>query len=465
MLDFDKIVNLFLLEEEPSAPPAPGADSATAAPSPASTNLPVPLGEFIAKYKQIFPTENLDQIKLVSLIDGLYSIRDTNYLTGAKIKPYLKYIRVFDVLYKLKETYKLKTKDILLATKEEDLRSYIEKIINNKNAKNWTVPESLDPKIQSAYNELAGEANKLGAVALATLNDKSILGAVQEIIARRSNAFASVMALQKPSTPFAGLLEKIFLTPEKYISGQAAVTDDFREVVDDLYIEKIFNIALQTRELYNSLVQPSTPEEIADEKELLQTAPTDQELQQGLQPKENDVYQSKRVLYKMIPVSGKPVWHKQNKTTKKFVPVKKALAKSITKLWQNQQTKQVQPVNAGLELFATLVEQILLEADISPITTTSSPTKDYTTDTSTYTNFFKTGALPDEFSKGPDGKQKFFNIKTIFELGTPESQNLINSLQGIAQYTKSKDGVIAKTAAATQALQGVAAFGGAKLYT
>jgi hypothetical protein len=254
MFNFDELVNNFLVE----AGPTPAAASVT----PTTTKLPVPLEEFLAKYKQFFPTENLDENKLNSLIDGIYGIKDITYLTGAKIKPFLKNIRVFDVLYKIIVNSKIKTKDSLFATKDEDLRKIITSIVGNKNNKTWPVPESLDPKVQTAYNELAGEANKLGAVALATLNEKTIIGAVQEIIARRSNAFASIMALQKPSTPFAGLLEKIFLTPEKFIAGQAAVTDDFKEVVDDLYIEKLFNIALQTKELYKSLVKP--PEIVAE---------------------------------------------------------------------------------------------------------------------------------------------------------------------------------------------------------
>jgi len=474
MFNFNKLVNNFLVEEDPSAP-ATGAP-----PTPAATTaLPVPLEELLTKYNSFFPTEHLDINKFNSLIDGIYGIKDTNYLTGAKVKPFLKNIRLFDILYRLKQTYKLTTKDILFSTKDEDLKKYITAIIGNKNAKTWSVPESLDPKVQTAYNELAEEANKLGAVALATLNEKTILGAVQEIIARRSNAFASIMALQKPSTPFAGLLEKIFLTPEKYIAGQAAVTDDFKQVVDELYIEKLFNIALQTKELYKSLVKPP---EIVAEPEITPTG---------------DV----NIVTKKTPVKGDKVETKNSKKRYMFNGKNWLVWNGKTYVLASkqqsvgaQQAFNRQPVNAGLELFTSLVESILFEVNTGPgtmqggnqthtatplptapvpatpaptLTTpaTTTPSKDYTADVTTYTNFFKNGTLPDEFSKGPDGKQKIFNIKTISELGTPESQNLINSLQGIAQYTKSKDGVIAKTAAATSALQSVAAFGGAKLYT
>jgi hypothetical protein len=437
MFNFDEIVNNFLVEEDP----APVGTPLT------STNLPVPLQEFLTKYKQFFPTENLDENKFNSLIDGIYGIKDITYLTGAKIKPFLKNIRIFDVIYKIIVNSKIKTKDSLFATKEEDLRKIITTIVGNKNGKTWPVPESLDPKVQTAYNELTGEANKLGTVAFATLNEKTILGAVQEIVVRRSNAFTSVMALQRPSAPFAGLLEKIFLTPEKYIAGQAEVTDDFKEVVDDLYIEKLFNIALQTKELYKSLVKPP---EIVAEPEITPTG---------------DV----SFITKKTPVKGDKVVTKNSKKRYMFNGknwlVWNGKSYILTSKQQSvgaQQAFNRQPVNSGLELFASLVEQILFE---TPTPAASTPSKDYTADNTTYTNFFKLGTLPDEFSKGSDGKQKIFNVKTISELGTPESENLINSLQGIAQYTKSKDGVIAKTAAATQALQGVAAFGGAKLYT
>jgi len=474
MFNFNELVNNFLVE----LGPAP-------VPTPAATSNPEWFKNIVTVYNKLYKSKG-DEVKEDDL-DKLWPLITKGYITdGEIINIGIERAKILDVLKQVYNTFtstKPKSIEDLKTADVTKITNIINKLNTYKLPDDWGIG---DGNVLRAYNIAKSGADKASAVALETFNQLTIFNTVQEIVKRRTNAFDRISVLKSPTTPFKSLLQDIFNTPEQYLSGQKKITSDWNDIVDGLYVTTICNIALNTKDLFVSLVQPSTPEEVADEKELLQNVPTDQELQQGPQPKVNDTYQSKRVLYKMIPISGKPVWHKFNKNTKKFSPITRNLAKSITKRWQ---AKQAQPVNSSLETFTNLVESILIEVNTGPGTmqggnqtytptaapatpTTTTPatpttTKDYTEDKTAYTNFYLNGILPNDVSNSKDenNKQYIYNIKKISELITPEAQKLIASLRNISHYEKKGAGAGERIAGAQQALQGVAAFGGAQLYT
>ena len=465
MYNFNELVDSLLLEN-PAATTAPATTApattapATTAPAAATVTTTTSntqwINELIKKYNELYSSKG-DIVKEEDLAK-LWPLVVKDYITDDEIISIgIERAKILDIL---KEIYNSFT-----GKKPNDFVD----LVNNADAKKTTdivnrlkavkTPEDWSMKngdVIRAYNIARSGADRASAVALETFNQSTIFNTVQEIVKRRTNAFDAISVLKSPTTPFKSLLQDIFKVPEQYLSGQKKITSDWSNIVDGLYVTTICNIALATKDLYRSLIKP--PEEVPepqvapDGKLIIKTkkTPIDGDVVVVNKGKPNQ----KEYMYE----KGK--WVSYNETTKTWdTDVKRSASRAY----------QRQNVNASLNIFADLVNSVLLENEAVATSVQPQPVqaKDYSKDEAAYTNFYLNGTLPDDVAKSKDvnGKPVIYNIKTISELITPEAQKLIASLRNIAHYEKQKPGTGERMAGAQQALQGVASFAGAKLYT
>lgn len=125
---------------------------------------------------------------------------------------------------------------------------------------NWTDLTSLqwnDYKPQTRNgSEVKRKAEKeidtLGAAALTTYNNLSIIETVVQIVKKRTNFFDRISNLKSLSQPFINLIRDIFKFPEQYSSGQKKVSSDYFNIVDNLYVTELFKIALYAKDFFQS---------------------------------------------------------------------------------------------------------------------------------------------------------------------------------------------------------------------
>lgn len=399
MYNFDKFVNSVLTEQEP----VPAADT--------TISNPQWVKNIVNKYNELYSSKG-DSVREED-VAKLWPLVVKGYITDNEIISIgIERAKILDILKQIYATFSNKPKsfDELKKADEKTISSIIDKIKATKTPEAWNIE---DGNVIRAYNIARAGADRASAVALETFNQSTIFNTIQEMVKRRTNAFDAISHLKSPTTPFKSLLQDIFKTPEQYLSGQKKITSDWNNIIDGLYVTAICNIALNTKDLFQSLVQPPKQETT------------------------NTV--DKAAIARNVRAN-----------------VDKSQAASKTSNFANFSQ---QPVNASLEYFSQLVEQVLLEQ--------TSPVKDYTKDETAYNNFYINGTLPVDIpaSKDENGKPVVYNIKKISELVTPEAQKLIASLRSIAHYEKAKPGAGERLAGAQQALQGVASFAGAKLYT
>jgi len=444
MLDFNEIINNFLLEADPVT----------------SNTQPQWFTDLLATYNKLFK-ENIDKNFVATKIyPAVVKRTDRGDITAmginrARILDFLK--PLFD---KQEEKKKLGDLNLFLAKvddTDETAKAKIKEIQKYKTSTDWNITYG---EVLNAYNGAIEQVNTTSAIALETFNQLSVFNTVQEIVKRRTSVFDRVASLKSPTAPFKNLLQDIFKTPELYLSGQKEITSDWNSIVDNLYITTICEIALDTKKLFLSLIRPPEvvpePEIAPDGKIKIKTkkTPVDGDVVVVNKGKPNQ----KEYLY------DKGKWISYNETTKTWdVDTKRSASRAFNRL----------PVNAGLELFAKLVEQVLFEVSTdtsttTPATTTSSIStpKDYTKDEAAYNKFYLDGILPVDILRGKDesGKPIVYNIKKISELPTPEAQDLITNLRRISHYEKTKPGAGERLAGVSQAAGALASLGGAKLY-
>lgn len=411
MFNFNEIVDTLLLEE-------PAVPATTGTPATVTNTSKQWINDLIKKYNELYSSKG-DTAKAEDLVK-LWPLVKKGYITDSEIVSIgIERAKLLDVLRQIFNSSPFKTKkpstyEELINVDDNVATSIVDKIKNIKSASEWSI---LDGDVSRAYNTAVQGADRAGAVALETYNQLTIFNTVQEMVKRRTNVYDRISALKSPTAPFKALLSDIFKTPEQYLSGQKKITSDWSNIVDGVYVTTICNIALNTKNLFQSLLQ-SPPQQNTDNKQLI----------------------ARNVR----------------------ANVGRSQAASRTSNFTNFSQ---QPVNASLEYFSQLVEHILTEQNAP--TSATQPVKDYTKDESAYTNFYVNGILPADIisSKDENNKQIVYNIKKISELVTPEAQKLIASLRNIAHYEKQKPGAGERIAGAQQALQGIASFAGAKLYT
>ena len=124
-----------------------------------------------------------------------------------------------------------------------------------KNSPDWEVTGIT----KTAYDSLINERDLLAKAALETYYSLSILNAVNQIVKKRSDAFTRIASLRNPFTSgFAKLIEDALLNPEQYASGNKKVTNDFKEIVDDLYFKQILQVGITAKTLFLKIFGQTT---------------------------------------------------------------------------------------------------------------------------------------------------------------------------------------------------------------
>lgn len=247
MSSFNNIVADILFEQPQQAP----AQTAQQAPAPATQKPPQWLQRIITKHNQL-GLGNIDDQTYLKAVNVAFR-PNQNRLADKELESVYDAARIVDVIEQYKEATKnAKTFDnkILYSTDPEYLKagdaiaSRIEQITSSDNWK----PET--PIVSSVYYKLQDTYDKMGAVALATFDSKSILETVVEIVKRRTNIFDRISNLKSPTQPFANLIVDIFRYPDEYMSGQKKVSSDFSRIVDNLYVTNLFQIGKATKDFY-----------------------------------------------------------------------------------------------------------------------------------------------------------------------------------------------------------------------
>lgn len=118
-----------------------------------------------------------------------------------------------------------------------------------QNGEQW-VPR--DPAVSEAWGKLLQGQDKMAAVALQTFNNLSVLETVKQIVKRRTNILDRLGNLKSLTQPFTNLITNIFKTPEPYSSGAKKVTSDFFNIVDNMYVTSIIEVAIAAKEFFAS---------------------------------------------------------------------------------------------------------------------------------------------------------------------------------------------------------------------
>lgn len=116
-----------------------------------------------------------------------------------------------------------------------------------QNGQQW-VPR--DPAVSEAWGKLLQGQDKMAAVALQTFNNLSVLETVKQIVKRRTNILDRLGNLKSLTQPFTNLITNIFKTPEPYSSGAKKVTSDFLNIVDNMYVTSIIEVAIAAKEFF-----------------------------------------------------------------------------------------------------------------------------------------------------------------------------------------------------------------------
>jgi hypothetical protein len=339
-----------------------------------------------------------------------------------------------------------------------------EKINTLAKKDDWKI-EEYDAPTAKAYDSWLDEANKLASAALQTYNGDSILGATQKIITKRTSVWDRISRLKSPTQPFTNLIVDVFKYPEEYAAGRRKVTQDFPDIVDDLYVQNLFRVGLAAKNFFAT--------EIARLKTSSPQTNNQNQQQAGQQPQ--------------TPAAA-PTTTNTGGVTRTTAPVGSSGVATRTTYGN---------VNAGLNLFNTYLNSILIQE--GPIGNFVQTARNWAgaqkagmktavqqkdpkafkqvrdkvyQDNTNYMNFVTGKPVQykyvDSDNKDTGGMgatdPKEYTVGKISEMKTQEAINLINALRDIAQYTKKGVGAGARLKYANQAAGALASAAGAKLY-
>jgi hypothetical protein len=172
----------------------------------------------------------------------------------------------------------MKTLWVSMNPKPKDINEFKSQLSSNKNLGNSPLIKSklnLNPTTRNQWDltnksviDLKNRSEKLagqrGADTLQSeYGNDSVINAVQEIVKKRISFFTRIAKLKNPSAPFTNLILDVFKYPEQYDSGAKKFTSDF-EAVDKLYISDLIKIAKAAKQFYASeianlkLIPPQT---------------------------------------------------------------------------------------------------------------------------------------------------------------------------------------------------------------
>jgi hypothetical protein len=424
MLDFDKLVDSFLLEQDLDAEPTPQE---------ATNSI-----ETIKKQPWFTTLKNKHAALQFTKIDDVLendiiqtSLR--NYLTEIDIQRVIGGVRILDTLEQIFNTRKTGTNKVGYVNTPEFTESgaKIAATINSyTRADQWKI---VDAEVKKQYDKAKGTLDKQASIALDTYNNLSIIEGVIQIVKRRTDILSRAMNLKSVTQPFANVITDIFKFPEQYLSGQKAISTDFSEMVDKLYASDLINIAVKAKDFYAAeianleLSAQTTSETNTNAGEIARNAvgfesKTFCDIASDILHEYNALETTKQQINKAAKVTKRAInWATDPKYREKYNSLKKKI-KQDTQNYLNFIT------NKPVQYKATTID-----GEESGDVKTTAP--------------------------------NLYTIGKIKNIETPEAIALITALRGVAQYDRTKPGVGERMAGAQQALQGVASFAGAKLYT
>lgn len=424
MLDFDKIVNSLLLEQESNTEPTPQETT--------NSIETIKKQPWFAILKNKHATLRFSKID-DTLENDIIQTSLRNYLTEIDIQRVISGVRILDALEQIFNTRKAGTNKVSYINTPEfaEAGTKIANAINSyTKADQWRI---VDAEVKKQYDKAKGTIDKQASIALDTYNNLSILEGVIQIVKRRTDVLSRAMNLKSITQPFASVITDIFKFPEQYLSGQKAISTDFSEMVDKLYASDIINIAVKAKDLYAA--------EIANLELSAQTASgtntnaaeiarnavgfeskTFSDITGDIIYEYSTLETAKQGINKATKVTKRAInWATDPKYREKYNNLKKKI-KQDTQNYLNFIT------NKPVQYKATTID-----GEVSGEVKTTAP--------------------------------NLYTIGKIKNIETPEAIALITALRSIAQYNRTKPGTGERMAGAQQALQGVASFAGAKLYT
>jgi hypothetical protein len=275
----------------------------------------------------------------------------------------------------------------------------------------WAEYSPITRNGNEVQRKAQGETDVLGKVALQTLNNQTILGATQAIVAKRVNALEAISSLRFGN--FNNLIKDIFNRLPGYVSGSIKITKDFDNLVDDLYVADIYSIAAYSAFFYDSEIDrlkgiSNTPSPV--------TSTLKPQTPQGIGDTEGQQLAS---IMSSLNLTDKYVSRGLLKEESTAAVIAAALAATgVTTAVINRIKKR--PYDPG---FMNFIENGIIN--------------------------YKAGSEP------PVTSETKYTIEEIQKIQTQEARDLIRKLQNIAQYTKKKPGageVLGKAAGALGAL-------------
>jgi hypothetical protein len=272
----------------------------------------------------------------------------------------------------------------------------------------WSEYTPITRNGSEVQRKAQNDTDTLGAVALQTLSNQTILGATQAIVAKRVNALESITSLRFGN--FNNLIKDIFNRLPGYVSGSIKITKDFDKLVDDLYVADVYSVAAYSMAFYDSEVDrlASTSKETA-------TVST--------QPKPK---------LTTMPSGAPPI------------PVTSSL--DLVDLYKQKLLKE--------EGTAAAVAAALAAAGVTGAIINYIKKRPYDLG---FMNFIDNGIIDTTTKDNQQIKSDTkYSIEAIQKIQTKEARDLIQKLQSIAQYTKKKTGageIAGKVAGALGALR------------
>lgn len=419
MLNFDNVV-IDILTEEPintASVQQPSAAGTTNTSSP--LQKPDWFKDVLDLHSKLFETDIPDDAKLRSI----YAIA-TKRPSKNDVLPIIKYIRILDVLTTIYGTLPDRPKSLeqfYEQTKEAPIGTEIYnkfKNLTSETKNTWDISNSL---VRTAYNLALADADKSAAVALMTYKNLPVLETVKKIVAKRVSVADRILNLKSPTQPFTNLITDIFNNPEDYKAGRKKVSGDFFNIVDDLYVQNLFTVGLAAKEFYKSELARLQ----ADEEEGIEQAPEQEQVNAGLNL--FDTYYDS-ILVSEIGAMALPT-------------VAQNIGRNIRGIGQ----AVAQGAKQGVKM---LRRGERLAKDPKYKQRYENLRKKINVDRAAYEAFLN--GKPITYGSGKTTGT--YNIAYISQLDTPEAQNLINALKGIAEY-------IRKGVGAGQVVKGVTSLG------
>jgi hypothetical protein len=271
----------------------------------------------------------------------------------------------------------------------------------NNDTYTWGEYSPLTRNGVEVQRKALGEIDVLGRVALQTYNDKNILDTTQSIVAKRINAFEAITSLRFGN--FANFIKDVFNRLPGYVSGSIKVPNDFEKLADKMYVAEIFSIAAYSAFFYDSEID--------------------------------------RIMNKNT------AQNQQSQT-----PNKNNLVSNMQQGQVNQATitdDGVAMVQASLNLYDKHKNTLILKEDSTVAILAAALTATGLTAAAVnrlkgrpydpgFMNFVEKGIINTKI-EGQEIKSNItYNIGEIQKIQTQEARQLIQKLQNIAQYTKTK---------------------------